>query len=319
MYRNVMVPTDGSDLSRHAIPLALAVARPANAVVHLVAVQGPSFEAPVYGIPLDGVGWTGGVAVDPDLDAEVRAARREGRESALRDFANRLAAEAGLSVTASLREGDIAPSLAAYAESHDIQLIVMATHGRGGLGRALLGSTADALVRSAPCPVMLARPHGELAHEAEPASIAHILVPLDESPASETVIPHAAAVAALTGARCTLVHASHRELASGIAAPEALLDPNAMAHVEEAERARLERVAEPLRARGVRVATEVLHVKARVDAIVEYAGTHAVDFIAMTTRAQHGLARLMRGSTATALLHRTLLPMLLARADTPAA
>jgi nucleotide-binding universal stress UspA family protein len=90
-----------------------------------------------------------------------------------------------------------------------------------------------------------------------------------------------------------------------------------MQHADEAERARLERLAEPVRARGVSVTTEVLHTKAPVDAIVDYAGTNAVDLIAMTTRAERGVARLMRGSTATTLLQRTQLPMLVTRADTP--
>jgi len=319
MYRIVMVPTDGSEWSRHAIPLALAVARPANAMVHLVAVAEPLFDASIYGVPIADTGWTGGVLVGQQVTTGPLVDARKAQELALQTFASRLAEDAGVPVTAFLYDGDVVPALTRHAESRDVDLIAMATHGRGGLGRALLGGVADALVRAAPCPVLLARPHGELAHEAGPASITHVLVPLDDAPESEAVIPHAEAIAVLTGARCTLLHASHPEILSGIAAPDALLDPDALQHLEEAEKARLERLAESFRARDVSATTVVLHVKAPVDAIVDYAGSHAVDLIAMTTRAQHGLARLMRGSTATTLLHRTKLPMLVARADTPPA
>lgn len=314
-----MVPTDGSEWSRHAIPLALAVARPANAVVHLVAVMEEVFVAPIYGVPIADVGWTHGMLVDPEVAAETHAVVRAEQESALHQFAERLAADAGVRVTASLEDGDVAAALRRYAESRRIDLIAMATHGRGAVRRALLGSIADTLVRSASCPVLLARPHGELAHEAEPAKIAHMLVPIDRTPESESIVAHAVAVAALAGARCTLLHVSHSEMLSGIPAPDALLDPVAVERSEAADEARLDRVAEPFRARSLSVSTVLLRVNDPAGAILDYAGAHAVDLVAMTTRAQHGLARIVRGSTATTILEKTMLPLLLVRADMPAA
>jgi nucleotide-binding universal stress UspA family protein len=316
MYRVVMVPTDGSEWSRHAIPLALAVARPAKAELHLVAVLEPTFEAPIYGVPIASVGWTGAVLMDTDASGESRAARREAQASALREFAERLAADAGVAVTASLEEGDIVTELRRHAETRGADLIVMATHGRGGLARAVLGSVADAVVHSVSCPVLLARPHGELPPESEAASIAHMLVPLDGSVESDTIVPRAAELSAVTGARCTVAYVSHPELLGGIAAPAAMLDPAAARRGEDAEKEHLERMAELFRARSTAaVDTVLLRVKTPADAIVDYAGTHAVDLIAMTTHARHGLSRLMHGSTATALLSRTRLPMLLARSD----
>ena len=65
MYRVVMVPTDGSDASLHAIPLALAIARPSNAVVHLVTVMEAVVVAPIRGVPITAGGWTSGALVDP--------------------------------------------------------------------------------------------------------------------------------------------------------------------------------------------------------------------------------------------------------------
>jgi nucleotide-binding universal stress UspA family protein len=311
-----MVPTDGSEWSRHAIPLALAVARPAKADVHLVAVLEPTFDAPIYGVPIASAGLTSAELLDPDVSEEARGSRRSAQESALRTFAERLAVEASVPVTASLEEGDVAPALLGHARSHDVDLIAMATHGRSGLARALMGSVADELLRAAPCPVLLARPHGALPPEAEAATISHVLVPLDGSAESDTIVTHVAQLSAVTGARCTLLYVSHREVLVGVRAPDALVDPAAARRSDADEEAHLERMAELFRARATGgVSTEVLRVKSPADAIVDYAGSHAVDLIAMTTHARRGLERIMLGSTATTVLKKTRLPMLLARAD----
>lgn len=317
MYSVVMVPTDGSDWSRHAIPLALAVARPAKATLHLVSVLEPAFTAPIYGVPIAGGGVTGAVLMDPGVSREAWGDRRDAQEAALRAFAKRLADDSGVAVTASLEEGDVADALRRYAESHDVDLMVMATHGRGGLARALLGSVADALLPAVRCPLMLIRPHGELPREGEPASITHVLVPLDGTAEGDTVLRRAAELAAVTGARCTLVHVRRPEVLSGVAAPDALLDPVAAQRSDEADEAYLGRMAELVRARVSSVSTVLIRVKAPTDAIIDYAGTHAVDLIAMATHARHGLARVMLGSTATDLLKKTRLPMLLTRSDMP--
>jgi nucleotide-binding universal stress UspA family protein len=211
----------------------------------------------------------------------------------------------------------VVESLKRYAETHAVDLVVMTTHGRGGIGRALFGSVTDSLVRHVSCPMLVARPHGTLPTPFAPATISHVLVALDGSPESDLVLPHAAAVAEVTGARCTLLHLRHPEILSGIAAPETLLDPDWQRRDEEAERAHLDRHASLFRERGIDVSMAVLPAKDVKSALIEYAGTHAVDLVAMATHARHGLARMMLGSTATALLHETRLPMLLFRSASP--
>lgn len=317
MYSVVMIPTDGSDWSRHAIPLALAVARPAKATLHVVSVLEPTFTAPIYGVPIAGGGLTGAVLVDPSVPAEAKSAHRNAQEAALRTFAEQLAEASGVAVTASLQEGDVAEALRRYTEAHDVDLVVMATHGRGGLARAVLGSVADALLHAVRCPLLLTRPHGELPREGEAASITHVLVPLDGTAESGVILTHASELAAMTGARCTLLHVSRPEVLKGVVAPDALRDPEAAQRREEADEAYLERMAELVRARTSAVSTALIHVRTPTNAIIDYAGTHAVDLIAMTTHAPRGFERVMLGSTATALLKKTRLPMLLAHSDTP--
>ncbi|MDT0630850.1 universal stress protein [Rubrivirga litoralis] len=91
----------------------------------------------------------------PDELARVQARERE----ALLTLAEalRAEAEAELPVGVAVRSGDPAAAVRAAAEETRAHLLVVGTHGRGGAGRALLGSVAETLVRTAPCPVLVAR------------------------------------------------------------------------------------------------------------------------------------------------------------------
>jgi nucleotide-binding universal stress UspA family protein len=61
------------------------------------------------------------------------------------------------SVVTAVRRGDPVDAVVAYAKENAIDLIVAVTHGRSGLGHALLGSVAERIVREAPCPVLTIR------------------------------------------------------------------------------------------------------------------------------------------------------------------
>lgn len=310
-----MVPTDGSEASLHAIPLALAVAQPAQATLHLVAVMEAAFVAPIYGVPIAAGGWTGGALADLAATADLQTSQRTTQERALREFAERIAADAGVTVVPILAEGDVVTALRSHAERRAVDLVVMTTHGRSGIGRALLGSVTDALLGTVSCPLLISRPHGTLPTAYRPATLTHVLVPLDGSPESDRVLGHVRELAELTRARCTLLHLRHPEILSGIAAPDALLDARAEQTGVDAEEAHLARHADLFRERGIDVSTAVMRAKDVKAALIEYAGTHAVDLIAMATHARHGLARMMRGSTAAALMHETRLPMMLVRSE----
>ena len=313
MYRTIMVPTDGSEFSRHAIPFALALARPADAAIRLVGVFEPTFVAPVYGVGAYDAGVMGGMLLTPaPSDAEWRA-QHEAQETALGAFATELAAATGLTVTAALESGGVADALRAHAEAQGVDLIVMATHGRGGLSRALLGSIANDVVRTVSCPVLLVRPHGDLPDDRQAAPIRHVLVPLDGSAASATIVDHAAEVAALTGASCTLLHAGRDELRPGIAVPDVIVDPDALHAEVESDAMYLEQHAARVRARSVAARTDVVRDPSPVHAILEYAKTHDVDLIAMATRGERGAERMVHGSTAAAVSHKTTVPLLLVR------
>jgi len=96
----------------------------------------------------------GQMVISPDL-----------RASLMRDADARLRQRLATGATrnrgeeAALLTGPIAVSIVEDAQSHAVDLILMATHGRGGMAHLLLGSVAERVVRTAPCPVMTVRPH----------------------------------------------------------------------------------------------------------------------------------------------------------------
>ncbi|MBI4507043.1 MAG: universal stress protein [Chloroflexi bacterium] len=142
--QRILVPLDGSAFAEVALPHAVALAKQTGASLTLLSVLAPLPPAVLpQGTYLD---WP---KMQRDLHAETR--------SYLDGVRQRVAAE-GLVVGVDLREGDAAGAIVDTAQALRADVIVMATHGRSGLGRWTLGSVADRVVRSARMPVLLIRP-----------------------------------------------------------------------------------------------------------------------------------------------------------------
>jgi nucleotide-binding universal stress UspA family protein len=136
--RHILVPHDFSDTAQQALAFAVDLAAKLGAKITIV----HAYEVPSYGYP-DGVA----------LTAEVADGIRRAAETALEGVAARTR-RPGLEVQALLRQGPAWSEINACARESHAELIVMGTHGRHGLARALLGSVAEKVVRTAPCPVL---------------------------------------------------------------------------------------------------------------------------------------------------------------------
>ncbi|MGB9987677.1 universal stress protein [Salarchaeum japonicum] len=141
LYDRVLVPTDGSAETRRAVEHAVSLAAEHDATLHAVYVVNTATFA-----SLGAETTTEGVS---DLLAD------EG-EDAL-DAVAEVASEAGVPVERVLLNGTPSREIVRYAEDNDIDLIVMGTHGRGGIDRLLLGSVAEKVVRSSQVPVLTVR------------------------------------------------------------------------------------------------------------------------------------------------------------------
>lgn len=138
MYERVLVPTDGSDHATRAVEHAVAVAERFGSTLHgLYVVETRT-------------------AYDNDIidPAEVEAALHEEGEAALAALRERAEA-AGIPVETELRDGAPPAEIVAYARDHDVDLVVMGSHGRSGFKERLLGSATEALLQAEDLPVLV--------------------------------------------------------------------------------------------------------------------------------------------------------------------
>jgi len=139
---NFLVPTDFSPTARRALDYAIALAARLGARIHIVHVIG----IPALGLPEIGLALTT-MTID-SLMADGQAA--------LDRITNECRDQATFGEVV-LRTGDARAEILQVATQVHADLIVVGTHGRRGVSRALLGSVAEAIVRMAPCPVLTVR------------------------------------------------------------------------------------------------------------------------------------------------------------------
>jgi len=142
--KNILVPTDLSEGAEAALDYACELAAKLDATIHLINVIG----IPVLGVPELGVALT--TTMIDSLIAD--------NQKALDSLAASKRAHARIGQTL-LRTGDARDLINQAAKEIGADLIVMGTHGRRGVTRVLMGSVAETVVRSAPCPVLTVRSH----------------------------------------------------------------------------------------------------------------------------------------------------------------
>lgn len=284
MIRTILVPVDRSDLSEHAIPYAVGIARCSGARVELALVH---------------------------LPLEASAHRHRGLEDKIRHDEHiylqnlRCALEevSGVRSASVVLDGPVAAALSQHAQTVEADLVVMATRARGGLARMRLGSVADGVVRRSPAPVLLVRPREGDAEPFRAISLQHILLPVDGSPVADQAVPMTASLAGQQRARLTLLTIIPPGQAGRHGSPDPLLRHQAEAHLAalvQAVRERVEQVdwyvsAHPAAAQGIVQEAEVL----------------GADLISMATHGRGGLSRMLLGSVAQSVLHSSPVPLLL--------
>jgi nucleotide-binding universal stress UspA family protein len=144
--QRILLPTDFSAHSATATKYACELAARFDAELHLL----HTLEVHLSATPTFGMGL--------DLPSYVK----ESRAAATRALGRVLDPQwsAGRKVVQAVAEGSPKVEIVRYARQHDIDLIVLATHGRSGLVHILIGSVAESVIRTAPCPVLTVRPEG---------------------------------------------------------------------------------------------------------------------------------------------------------------
>jgi nucleotide-binding universal stress UspA family protein len=148
MYKNILVPTDFSPASYQALEVAAELARQHGATLHIMTIV----EAALMSTPAPMMGPTGVPTMSLDVLLEEARQQLKTVAQSLPDVLTRTCASLGVT----------AIEVVTYAHDYDIDLIVMATHGRTGAARFFMGSTTEAVVRQATCPVLTLRPGARL-------------------------------------------------------------------------------------------------------------------------------------------------------------
>jgi len=283
----VMVALAGTTASDAALPVAMRVARALGASLHLVRV---------FDVPQDAITITAGLVGAFDATRDLAAEMRE----ALEDITARVEA-AGFDATAALLPGEEVPrALLDEARRIDARVIVMATHARGAIGRALLGSVTDRVMRETDRPIVLVPPQaapGALPDIGD-RELQRVLVPLGDAPGAERAAEVLLDVPHREQLEVVLLHADTTH-ARG-------------AHLETAALA--ERLARAgIRAEARTVETRSTETRAVADAITSVARETDADLIAMTTCWRTGLSRFGHDCTADMVVRTATRPVLLVR------
>jgi nucleotide-binding universal stress UspA family protein len=294
----ILVPLDGSTLAEQAMPLAIALARSGQCRLRLVHVQV---------LPL----WPDELANPVALSTTRRILHAEG-ETYLRDVCQRYHAPA-LEMDTVVLPGellDVGQAILNHINEHPVSKVVMATHGRGGVRRAWLGSVADFLIRHLTVPVMVVRPGMELS-----ATGRHILVPLDGSALGETVLPLATEIATANQQELVLLRVVPpvMQALAGLEAPYVGMDAELTAFHRSAAEDYLEDLEDGMRERGIKCSTMVMVDQSPAGTIIDLARPANFAMIVMATHGRGGLRRVVLGGIADKVVRGAEVPVMVFR------
>lgn len=184
MFNKILVPLDGSKLAEKALPYAEELATDFGSKVTLLSAGAPE---------------------DTPQHDEYFAYLKKASATLAEDFKNsKVKAEVNTAITGNAgMTNDVAAEILDYADKQDFNMIIMATHGRTGITRWVLGDNANKVARAFTCPLLLIRAKNDVPKTVQ---IKKILVPLDGSKESEAVLPFAEAFASKTKAEISLLH-----------------------------------------------------------------------------------------------------------------
>lgn len=317
LCKNIIVPLDGSERSGQALPAAGLMARAAEGALTLTRAFAP--------VPDWQTDWEHG-----RYRGAMSAAEHDRVTAFLVGEKQRLE---GMGVNRPIgiaaREGNADEVIIDLARRDPEALIVMATHGRGGFSRMMMGSVTSRVVRAVLNPTLIVRgnePEGQMA----PQALDNIIVPLDGSTFAEDALPYAAELARVFGSRITLLRSTHNTDYFRARTGWGRLDGEAGFHfggpvemaasMAEISREYLWRRAEDLRVRrGVGEVRVVNSLENPADAAIGLAQRLDNVLTVMTTHGRRGVGRALLGSVADQVVRGSPAPTLLVRGPMRAA
>lgn len=281
MYDSILFPTDGSDTAMSVLDYAIDIAAEHRSTLHVLSVVD-----------------TDDVAASRDADRATEAGERVVTEAAQR------VTERGVTIRTEVRTGVPLDVIVELAKT--VSLVVMGTHGRRNVDRALLGSVTEGVLGRTSTPVVVVNPGADRVVR-YPSQ--ELLVPTDGTPAADRALEEAIDVAAATDARLHLLHVIETEtLGAGTAGqPQRSMSEAADALVERAGARARERVDD--------VVTSVCRGHPYRE-IRRYADEEHVDLVALGTGGETAFDRYTLGGVSSKLLRTASVPVVVTRAPT---
>jgi nucleotide-binding universal stress UspA family protein len=293
-FSNILVPLDGSEAAEQAVSVAASLARRSGGILRLASV-----EQPLPALVLSSA------EAATEVEQEVWAEAAGYLDSTARIIRQ---VQGGTIIT-SILQGPVAGALQGYAETANIDLVVMTTRGRGGVRRWLMGSVADQLLRSTTVPVLLLHPR-ELP---QPTVFSRIVVALDGD-IEDPVLNPAVALGSLDPAThytLTQVVEPAIPIVTPLAAYPRHLRPHDTERSVAEARDYLARRCEKLQAKGIEATYKVLVGRGVAAQVLALANALAADCIAVGTHGASGAERVMIGSVADKIVHGADVPVLI--------
>ena len=284
--RRILWPTDFSQGADRAFPHAAALAQWHEAELHVLNVR------------------EGDAGTREDMADHFPVS--EGSLANLIDSAGRPPQPINLSALALVQEQVDSPSpaeaIVTYAEDHDVDLIVSGTHGRRGIQRLLIGSVAEEVLRTAPCPVLTVRADGQ---RTEAWNVEKILAPVDFSQGADVAVQHAKELALTYGAQITLLHAVEEVMYPSAYGME-MADIPGPEVIDRVEEAMATMAREKIGYEHVVVDSEIGYAPS---VILDYQDEHDIDLTVIATHGRSGLERLLLGSVTERIVRRASSPV----------
>ena len=137
--KEILVPVDFTPTSDHALEYAVDFAKKVGARITLV----HSYEIPVYGFP------DGALVATAEIASRILEGAQAGLQATIEKYK-----DSGVEMRSVLRDGPPPDEIATVAKEFEADLVILGTHGRTGLRRAIMGSVAEEVIRACECPVL---------------------------------------------------------------------------------------------------------------------------------------------------------------------
>ncbi len=299
MYEKLLIPLDGSPAAESALSFVDALERVVRVPIELV-----------YAVDVSVL--TTHVLNDKArfVDFLIDEAERSGR-AYLRRVATALER---FEVLCTVQQGKPADVIIERAAATAKTLILMATHGRSGIHRWLLGSVAEKVLRGTGAPLLLLR-SAEGDRPSPGISIRSIIVPLDGSTLAESALTTATEIARGLDAEMVLMRAYELPAAAYCGKEDYLPNYDELkAEGKAAANGYLAEKAEAIRARGVKTVTKLVTDGLPADQIIACVGNFPDSLLAMSSHGRSGLQRWVLGSVTETVVRHTHHPVLVLRA-----